>query len=87
MKIRITEQTPNGRTALSKLRKEKTWGVAKKNVISEEPLTIEIEPKGLGRLASPMLKLPQVKATIESNMIEMMGNYGAKKKDYSIEVL
>lgn len=87
MKVIIKELNKKGRDALEKLQKSKTRGLARKRTLTEDPLKIELKPRGMPFFIDNLINSPMMINTITAPMHKMMGDYGATTKDYTIEVV
>jgi hypothetical protein len=92
MKIKLTGKTDKGSEVIKTLYLEKdmrqiVMGI-RKEVQSENPFTLIISAKNLDKVpAKRAREIKEYVTELEKNWEHIMGNYGAKKEDYQLEIV
>lgn len=88
MRFNLIAKTQQGKIALQKLSKEFTFGLASKKTVCEDPFTLQIGLKGMGRLQTLVqANKKNLLAMIRGTWTDILKDYGATENDYEAEVL
>lgn len=88
MYITIKAKTKNGEDAIKKLMAEKSFGLAIRSFTNTNPLEVKITPTRGQRMFSQAIKVnPHVIPAIDGPFRSILNDYGAKDKDFVINVV